>query len=173
MASEEPKAGTNAIILSTEGPGIYEPAIAMASILELTDPRTGEGHHTPTHYVSEPETYYLVKHCLGGRLVTESVPAKHLRIPKFCIGQRVFLGHNLRFWWDRKGRFRHYASKIGLDGPFRIVGIAYSVDSLEDGAAEAEYWVQIGDGGGGPRRWWRERWLRGSQEPEGTVAEQE
>jgi hypothetical protein len=53
------------------------------------------------------------------------------------------------------------------------VGVAYLADSLEDVAAEAEYWVQISAGGGGPRRWWRERWLRGSQEIEDAVAEQD
>jgi hypothetical protein len=118
MAPEELNPGTNAMILSPEGLGICEPAIAMASILELTDPRTGERDHISTQYVPEPETYYLVRHCLNGSVVTKSVPTKYMAIPKLHIGQTVFLDHNLRIWWDRKVRFRDYASWIGLDGPF-------------------------------------------------------
>jgi hypothetical protein len=171
--TQDLRPGSAAIALSPEGLGIYAPATAMASILELTDPHAGEGHHPPTNYVPEPETFYLIRYCLNDRVVTESVPAAHLRAPKFYIGQTVFLDHNLDFWWDRKGRFCNQALNIGYAGPFKIVGIAYPEGSLKYLTAEAEYWIQIGTGSGGARRWWRERWLRGSWEEDNAAAERE
>jgi hypothetical protein len=84
----------------------------------------------------------------------------------------VFLDHNLDFSWDHSRRFHEGESGFGLDGPFRIVGIAYPNGSLQDVTAEAEYWIDIGNGDGGPRRWWRERWLRGSRGEGDAPAEQ-
>jgi hypothetical protein len=168
--------GTDVLIISNSSRG-PEVSTTMASILELTDPRVGEGHHTPTHYVPTPETCYLVRHCRNGRTITESIAAAHLYMPRFCIGDEVFLDYNLDFEPDRAASF---ARKNGMDGPFRVVGIAYPDPDPETvtrrGVVEAEYEIQIGtgtgtgSGGGGFRRWWRESWLRGSREAEDEVA---
>jgi hypothetical protein len=172
MVTKDLEPGTKVVVLFPEGLGIDEPATAMATILELTDPPTGASHHTFMHHAPELQTFNLIRHCLNGREVVESVPAVHIRRPEFQIGQMVFLDHNLDFTWDHSSRFHEDESGFGLDGPFRIVGIAYPNGSLQDVTAEAEYWIDTGNGDGGPRRWWRERWLRGSRGEGDAPAEQ-
>ena len=106
----------------------------MACILELSDPRAGEGHHTPTHYVPESETYYLVSHVRRGHVVAESVPAAQLRCARFRVGEEVVLDHNLDLASFNDSGVR----EKGMDGPFGVVGIAHSDDRL---GHEAEYEV--------------------------------
>jgi hypothetical protein len=129
----------------------------VACIVELSDPRAGEGHHTPTHYVPEPETYYFI--VTSGVVVwwqsrcrRRSCGARDLG-----IGEEVVLDHSLDLASFNDGGVREKE----MDGPFGVVGIAYSDDRAEGLGHEAEYEVQIGTGReGGFRRWWRERWLK-------------
>jgi hypothetical protein len=129
--------GTLVIILVPNGPGTSAPVTAMAYIVELSDPRPGEGHHTPTHYVPEPETYYLVSHVRRGRLVAESVSAAQLWCARFRVGEEVVLDHNLYLASFNDGGVR----EKGMNGPFGIVGIVYSDDRAGGLGHEAEYEV--------------------------------
>jgi hypothetical protein len=96
MATKDLEPGTKVVVLFPEGLGIDEPATAMATILELTVPPTGASHHTPMHHTPELQTFCLIRHCLDGREVVESVPAVHTKagIPDWSNG---FPGPQSRF----------------------------------------------------------------------------
>ena len=98
----------------------------MACIVELSNLRAGEGHHTPTHYVPEPETYYLISH------VRRSCGTR-----RFRVGEEVVLDHNLGLASFNDDGVR----EKGMDGPFGVVGIAYSDDKAGGLGHEAEYEV--------------------------------
>jgi hypothetical protein len=87
-------------------------------------PSAGGGHHTPTHYVPEPETYYLISHAWRGCVVAESVAAVRLRCVRFRVGQKVVLDHSLDFASFNDSGVREKR----IDGPFGVVAIAYSDD---------------------------------------------